>query len=72
MAVGRRKNNKFNNYYEEKNMSLSKDERKSVATTEAITEAIAANKALGKESKEGVDLVGLASKLAERKVKSKE
>lgn len=53
-------------------MSLSKDERKSVAATEAITEAIAANKNLEKDDKKGVDLVGLAEKMAKRKARSKE
>ena len=47
-------------------MSLSKQERKNVAKSEAIASAIASKKELSKEDKKGVDLVGLAEKLAER------
>jgi len=51
-------------------MSLSKEERQSIAAAETIVDTIAKRKDEKKEAKEGVDLVGLTEKLAKRKAKS--
>lgn len=48
-------------------MSLSKEERQSVAAAEVITNTIAKRKETKESAKEGVDLVGLTEKLAKRR-----
>lgn len=49
-------------------MDLSKEDRQKIAAAEAITDAIAKRKESKKDAKDGVDLVALTEKLAERKL----